>query len=388
MLRSELTALVRHYRIELLWAAFAVANCVAVLLIPDMRMVPFFLVWISLTLVYGLRLWPLRATLVVFACVIAATGAPMFVQAFEGARSWDSLLIVPLTGAMFLAMVWQARRRVDALRIAKQRAEERRSLLERQERFIHDASHELRTPVTIATGHLELARARKTLNGEIDVALDELGRINAILERLLVLAAADQPDFLCVEELELEPFLEDVFIRWSETADRAWRLGPLERIALMVDRERLRSALDALLENAVKYTDEHDMIELRAYRDSSGQILIEVEDEGCGIPDEAFDRIFDRFGRADAARSRVAGGVGLGLAIVDAIAKRHGGSCTVRSTLHGSVFSLALPSGVVSDPQEHEVPAHPSNLAAGARATAPVTGPPVGGASQKFPEIA
>jgi signal transduction histidine kinase len=385
----ELSATLRHYRIELLWLVFAIANCVALLLLPDLRLVPFFLVWISLTLVYGLRLWPLGATLVVLCFVVVATGAPMLIQAFERSRPWDSLLTVPPTGVLFLAMVWQARRRVDALRIAEQRAEERRSLLERQERFIHDASHELRTPVTIASGHLELARTRDTPNGEIDVALDELARINAILGRLLVLAAADQPDFLCVEELELEPFLEDVFLRWSEMADRAWRLGSLEQVTLTVDRERLRIALDALLENAVKYSDEHDMIELRASRDPSGQIRIEVEDEGCGIPSEAFDRIFERFGRADAARSRVAGGVGLGLAIVDAIAKRHGGGCTVRTTEHGSVFALTLPlvHGVPRD--AHEAGAHAADRAAelrAARRAATVRAAP--DASQKLPEIA
>ncbi len=233
------------------------------------------------------------------------------------------------------------------MRIAETRAEERRSLLERQERFIHDASHELRTPVTIATGHLETARVRGRQNAEIDIALDELARINAIIERLLLLAAADQPDFLCVEEIELEHFLEDIFMRWSDVAPRAWRLGPLEPVRLLVDRDRLRTALDALLENAVKYTCEHDSIELRARSDTSGRILIEVEDEGSGIADEALERIFDRFGRADAARTRAAGGVGLGLAIVDAIAKRHGGSCRVRSTAHGSVFSLVLPGVLV-----------------------------------------
>ncbi len=332
-----------RYRVELLWLAFTVANCIAMLLVSRLRTVPFFLVWISLTVVYGFRLWPLRTTLAVLGCVIAATGAPMLVQAIRGVHSWDSLLTVPLTAAMFLAMVWHARRRVEAFQIAEQRAEEQHSLLERQERFIHDASHELRTPVTIAAGHLEMARARATHNGEIEVALDELARINAIIERLLMLAAADQPDFLCVDEVELEDFLEDVFMRWSEVAPRAWRLGPLQSAQLLVDRDRLRIALDAVLENAVKYTREGDAVELRAHSDGDGQVVIEVEDEGCGISDEALERIFDRFARADAARTRAAGGVGLGLAIVDAIAKRHGGSCTVRSTQRGSIFALALP---------------------------------------------
>jgi signal transduction histidine kinase len=344
-----LKTLLRNYRVEVLWLAFALGNCVAMFATPVLRTIPFFFIWISLTIVYGFRLWPLRATLLVLACVIAVTAMPTVIQAIRGTHTWDSVLAVPLIAAMFLSMVWQARRRMEALRVAERRAEERRSLLERHERFIHDASHELRTPVTIATGHLELARTRDAHNGEVDIALDELMRINAIIERLLVLAAADQPDFLSVEEIELEPFLEDVFMRWSDVAPRAWRLGPLVSAQLLVDRDRLRTALDALLENAVKYTCERDPIELRARAAQSGRILIEVEDEGCGIADEALARIFDRFGRADAARTRAAGGVGLGLAIVEAIAKRHGGSCTVRSTPRGSAFGLALPGSLASD---------------------------------------
>ena len=77
--------------------------------------------------------------------------------------------------------------------------------------------------------------------------------------------------------------------------------------------------------------------------DGAQSVLIEVEDEGCGVPGDALERIFDRFARADAARTRAAGGVGLGLAIVDAIAKGHGGRCTVASTGHGSTFALQLP---------------------------------------------
>ncbi len=345
----EAPALVRRYRVELLWAAFAAVNYAAMIVWPSWETIPFHFVWISLTLLYGFRVWPMKGTLVVLTVVMGATAMSIGFDAFKGIQLWGELTEVPLMAAMFLAMVWHARRRVDAVRIAEERADERRSLLERQERFIHDASHELRTPVTIARGHLEIARVRGVENGEIDIALDELGRIDAIIGRLLVLAAADQPDFLCVNPLELEPFLEDVFMRWSEVAPRAWRLGPLEPVQLLVDRDRIRIALDALLENAVKYTQEHDAIELRSRTDTLGRILIEVEDQGCGIPDEALKRIFDRFGRADAARTRAAGGVGLGLAIVDAIAKRHGGVCTVLSTAHGSVFALALPDALVRD---------------------------------------
>ena len=110
----------------------------------------------------------------------------------------------------------------------------------------------------------------------------------------------------------------------------------------------MRAALDALVENAIKYTRANDAIELRALGAGPEQLLIEVEDEGCGVPDEALPRIFERFARADAARTRSAGGVGLGLAIVDAIAKAHGGGCTVRNTGHGSIFALRLPAFAAS----------------------------------------
>ena len=337
------TVWLRRYRVELLWLAFAAASYAAMIAWPSWETIPFHFVWISLTLLYGFRVWPLHPTLFVLGCVMLVTGVSIGFDAFHGIQLWGELFEVPLMAAMFLAMVWHARRRVDALQVAEQRSEQRRSLLERQERFIHDASHELRTPVTIARGHLELLRGDGPESPEVDVALDELGRIDAIIERLLVLATADQPDFVRVAEIELEPLLEDVLMRWSEVAPRAWRLGPITAGRLAADPDRLRAALDALLENALKYTEPYATIELRARPDSPGWVLVEVQDEGCGVPPQALKRIFDRFARADPARTRSDGGVGLGLAIVDAIAKGHGGSCTVTSTAQGSIFALRLP---------------------------------------------
>ena len=103
-----------------------------------------------------------------------------------------------------------------------------------------------------------------------------------------------------------------------------------------------------LVANACKYaypTGPGD-VRVALRREGDDAFRLTVEDDGCGVPPEALERIFDRFGRADAARTRAAGGVGLGLAIVDAIAKGHGGRCTVRSTDQGSVFGLQLPGFV------------------------------------------
>jgi signal transduction histidine kinase len=335
---------VRLTGLEALWAAFALANVAAMALWPSWETIPFHFIWVSLTLLYGFTIWRPKATYAVLALVAASTGALILVDAFHGEQLWGELFEVPLMSAMFLAMVWHARRRQEALAKVEQQADERASLLERQKHFLHDVSHELRTPVTIARGHLDLLS--RSSNGErsheIDVAVDELDRIERILGRLLLLAKAENPDFIVHEEVDVETFLEDVLMRWSEISPRAWRLGPVPAGRLRVDPEALRIALDALLENAVKYTDDSDAIELRA-RGQASTIVIEVEDGGSGVPGPALGHIFERFARADPARSRAQGGVGLGLAIVDAIAKAHGGSCAVRTAANGSTFSLRLP---------------------------------------------
>jgi two-component system, OmpR family, sensor kinase len=332
----------RRYSVELCWGVFALA-CYSVMLLwqaPDP--IPLFLVWISLALVYGIRVWTLRTTMLVMFGVVTTSSAVLAVEALQGTDHWKRLISVPLMSALFVVMVWYARGRVDALRTSERQTKELHAALERQERFIHDASHELKTPLTIARGHLELGRTPG--DHATEIAIDELRRIDGILGQLLLLATAGQPSFLRVESIELEPFLEEIFIRWSGVAPRSWRLGTVGHGCIRADPERLRTALDALLDNAVKYSDDNSVIELRAHWSAGDQVVIEVEDEGIGVPSEATSRIFARFGRVDVARTRSDGGVGLGLAIVDAIASRHGGRCVVRSGPSGSVFSLHLPA--------------------------------------------
>jgi signal transduction histidine kinase len=333
----------RPNRLEVAWGVFALGDLAAMRIWEGWETIPFHFIWISLTLLYGFRVWRLAVTFAVLGCVVLATGILILSDAFSGTQLWGELFEVPLMSAMFLAMVWHARRRQEAIRAVEQQAEQRASLLERQERFLHDASHELRTPVTIARGHLEvLTRTDGSHRSEVRVALDELERIERILDRLLLLAKADQPDFVVLEEIDAEAFLEDVFMRWSEVAARSWRLGTLANGTLLADSEALRTMLDALLENAVKYSDTGDRIELRS-SSYDETVVIDVEDSGCGISPGALSKIFERFARADAARTRAHGGVGLGLAIVDAIAKAHGGRCSVHASPTGSRFTLRLP---------------------------------------------
>jgi signal transduction histidine kinase len=328
--------------VELAWALFAAANLAAMVLWETWETIPFHFIWVSLTLLYGFRVWRPTPTLLVLGTVAAVTGVLITYDIHHGTQEWGELFEVPLMSVMFLAMVWHARRRQQAMQALELVAASRASTLERQERFLHDVAHELRTPVTIARGHLELLGQDGRSPTEVEVALDELKRIARIVDRLLLLAKADRPDFLASDDVAVESFLEEVFMRWSEVAQRVWRFGRVPPGTLRADEEALRIALDSLLENALKYTEREDAIEIRAAA-RGRELVIEVADEGCGIPPEALERIFDRFARADSARSRAHGGVGLGLAIVDAIAKAHGGRCTVRSSSRGSTFALHLP---------------------------------------------
>ncbi len=350
-------AWLRPRAIELAWFAFAAANVAAMVAWPNWETIPFHFIWVSLTLLFGFTLWRPLPTYLLLGLVWVATGSLILIDATTGEQPWGELFEVPLMSLMFLAMVWHARRRQHALREVERLADERASLLERQERFLHDASHELRTPVTIARGHLDVLRRSNGQAPEIGVALDELQRIEHIVDRLLLLAKADHPDFVVTENIELEPFLEEVFVRWSEVAPRAWRLGAVPSGTLRADPEALREALDALLENAVKHTDPSAEIEVRA-RPHGHEVVIEVADAGEGIPPEMLERIFDRFARTDSARTRDRGGAGLGLAIVETIVSSHGGRCTARSSPEGSVFGLVFPGF------QHRRIAHPPVLGA------------------------
>jgi signal transduction histidine kinase len=355
------TAWPRRRAAELAWFAFAAANLGAMIRWPDWETIPFHFVWVSLTLLFGFRLWRPLPTYALLAFVWVTTGLLLVSDAREGSQPWGELFEVPLMTAMFLAMVWHAGRRQHALRTVEHLADEQASLLSRHERFLHDISHELRTPITIARGHLEVVERSGAGSRDVDVALDELARMERIVDRLLLLAKADRPDFLVTTDIELRAYLEEIFLRWSGVAPRAWHLGDVPAGTLRADPEALRDALDALLENAVKYTEPSNAIELRAHA-SNGDAVIEIADDGCGIGDDAVPYIFQRFARADDARSRSNGGVGLGLSIVDAIARAHGGRCTVTSSA-GSTFVLRLPGF-------RTAPARGSDVEPGVRASA------------------
>jgi signal transduction histidine kinase len=268
------------------------------------------------------------------------------VDVARGTESVAELTEVPLMAAMFLAMVWHARRKLTAEQESRRFGEENARLLATQRRFLQDASHQLRTPITIALGHAELLAsglAGPQEGHDIEVVLGELNRLRRIAERLLVIAAAEGPEFLQPEAVELDGFTMEILRRWRPTADRRWQLGRLDQVTVQADRERLGLAVDALLENAVRHTASGDVIKLSVVAVGYGlPVRMIVADTGQGIPAELLRHVFDRFRSGDSGPPR---GTGLGLALVSAVARAHGGDVLVQSTPgQGSEFELLLPA--------------------------------------------
>ena len=331
--------------VELAWGLLAAVCLAAMAAWPSWETIPFHVIWISITLLYGFRVWSPAVTALVLGVVAVGTGASIMADAFDGIQLWGELFEVPLMSAMFLAMVWHARRRAQMHRTVATLAEERASLLEQQERLLQNVSHELRTPITIARGHLEqLERRLGSDIRELDVATEELVRMERLVDRILLLARAERDSWLERNPVHLVTVLEDVFMRWADVAPRGWRLGPVADVVVTADETWLRAALDALLENAVQHTEPYGRIELSARREGGDAVVVAVEDDGDGIPPEALDRIFERFTRADASRSRRNGGAGLGLSIVAAIASAHRGTLDLQARPGGGLrVAITLP---------------------------------------------
>lgn len=331
-------------RSDVAWVAFAVVNLVAMDIWARWETVPFHFIWVSMTIVYGFRVWDRSQTLWTLALVALSTGFVIWLDVLRHTQPADELTEVPLMSAMFLAMVWHARRRRHALQETERVSKSNLRLLERERRFVQDASHELRTPITVALGHAELIRRNSldpTVLEDSEVVVEELMRLRRLSERLLVLAASEDPNFLNKASADIEELVVGALRRWSHVS-RRWLLGRLDETRIHCDADRLALALDALIENAVQHTGPKDTIALSVTR-TNESVTITVEDSGEGIEPDHLEEIFARFARVDAGRSRAHGGMGLGLAIVAAVAEAHGGSVSVRSQSgKGAAFELCL----------------------------------------------
>jgi len=219
-----------------------------------------------------------------------------------------------------------------------------------QRAFVADASHELRTPLTVIRGQLEvLAAQRDPSAAEVRrverLVQAEIARVTRLVDDLLLLAKAEQTEFLQVEPVAVRRFVGELWDATTLLADRRFELGEAPAGTLPADPDRLAQALRNLLGNAIAHTAPGaGRVRLELEPLAGGWLRLAVQDDGPGIAPAQRERVFDRFHRTDAARDRASGGVGLGLAIVRAIAQAHGGRVRAgESAWGGARFELELP---------------------------------------------
>jgi two-component system OmpR family sensor kinase len=221
----------------------------------------------------------------------------------------------------------------------------------RVRRFVADASHELRTPLASIRGYAELTRrGNEPVGPDTRHALgrieSEAARMTTLVEDLLLLARLDAGRPVERARTDLSPLVVDaVSDARAAGPEHAWRLELPDDPALVLgDAARLQQVLANLLANARTHTPPGSTVTARVVRAAGGVVLLEVEDDGPGIPPELRGRVFERFARGDASRSRAAGSTGLGLAIVASVAAAHGGGVTVESEPGRTLFRVTLPA--------------------------------------------
>ncbi|MER7346623.1 ATP-binding protein [Streptomyces aurantiacus] len=212
-----------------------------------------------------------------------------------------------------------------------------------QREFVDDAGHELRTPITIVRGHLELMGDDPSEREEtVRLVTDELDRMSRIVEDLLLLAKAERPDFIRPEPVQLAELTADVFVKARTLGDRRWELAETADSEARLDPQRITQAMVQLAQNAVQHTVAGQRVRVGS-RVTDGRIELYVADSGPGVQAQDAEVIFERFRRGTSRRGARTSGAGLGLSIVRAIAHGHRGEVRLRATEGGgATFVLVL----------------------------------------------
>src|SRR5215475_6383093 len=228
------------------FAAWTVANICAMYLFPGKETIPFHFVWIGISIVYGFTAWSRTTMLAWLVFVAATTGYTLVHHVQSGVIGWEETTEVPLMTAVFLVMVWHVNRRHRALAEVALLAERERHRAEVQQLLVRLASHELRTPITVARGYTELVRSAAKGNGfheDTTIVLEELDKLARMIQRLVTLMQIDGTRGRIRMDVDCE--ISRIVHRWEPAADREWVIR--SHVGEMpINPERLEAALDSL----------------------------------------------------------------------------------------------------------------------------------------------
>jgi signal transduction histidine kinase len=324
--------------------------------------VPYHLIFVLVAAVYGFRVWSPLRTAVVLGVLIVLTGAIYVVryrQAYLGATELSELVTLPMVMAV---MAWHARRRMSLQAAVERLVTREREWRLREHEFLHDASHALRTPLTVTRGYLELIRESVTdeaVKGDAQVAMQECDRMQRLAARLISITDLERPDSMVTTTVDVAELVRQAERRWQVAVPRRWSQQTSARGTEVIgNAERLGAALDALIENSVRLTQPGDPIRLVGLLEGH-EVVLGVADAGPGLPDGGTALMFERFWRH--ARHESDTGSGLGLALVKAVADAHGGRVFAEAAPEGGAYiGTRLPVAIESPSPEfaaEQVPA-------------------------------
>lgn len=340
------------YRLFWPWVALTVVCLGVMWAAPGDEVVPFHLIWIGFALAYGFEPWPLPITCGTLAAAALSSGAILLTRASHGVIAWEETTEILLMATLASLVVWHVRRRLAATAAVTRLADHQLAAAGQRERLARLTSHEMRTPLTIASGYIDLLLAQGDCRGQRDdllVVHDELGRLERAGDRLLRMITLE--DQLPEDSLEIADLVEETVTRWSTVAHRTW-ISDTTRATGVASRERLRVCLDTLIENAVRYTGPGGTIRVFCHPIGEGTICLGVADSGPGFTSEQAAHFNDRERIASGDHglglgpSGPDGQTGFGLAIVQEIITARNGTVHVeRAREGGALVRMLLPDG-------------------------------------------
>jgi two-component system OmpR family sensor kinase len=348
------------------WTVWAVGCVIAMFMRPGQETIPYHLGWAGFALAFGLGTWSRWQLVTALTWYTLATGVALERSWLVGNIGWDETTEIPLMFLLALLMVWHVRRRQAALAEVTRLAERDVQACLDREQLMRLTSHELRTPLTIARGYVELMQTRVTEpDSQQDLAVvgDELERLSRVSDRLIRMILLQ--DDTTNEMVDIDQVMAQAVERWQVVADRRWVLDA-QAGRVVGSPERLRTGLDTLVENAIRYTSAGDTIRLVGSR-RLGHVIVGVFDTGVGLTDHQIVAINadEKMPPLAATAAAVAGkesesatedhlaGTGLGLSIVQALAQARGGKLHASHAPGGGAgmiltFPLHSPSAVGS----------------------------------------
>lgn len=264
------------------WVGWACLCLTAMIVRAGEETIPYHLGYAGMGLAAGLDVWSHRRSILTLGGYTLATGAVLIWRAEQGVIAWEETSEIPLMALLLALVLWHIGRRNLAIERVSRLVEREQAQMARRERLVRTVSHEMRTPLAIAGGYVDLLRLQQLPLGALEdlhVVREELDRSSRAVDRLLRLIRSHEN--LPLLDLDLDDLLKELVERWRVVADRDWLIESTAGVQ-KVNADRVRACIDTLVENAVRYTSPGDVIRVFS-RSGLDSYVVGVADSGPGL---------------------------------------------------------------------------------------------------------